>query len=127
MPPNARVTWLEENTLNSEHTEATAPVDAAVSGGNLPLQCKIEDEQVVIRIGLNRLQWAAERCPKFHDAELRPEPPYERVVDKHELARDVVAAISREAEDGTTPPHLLLDDAIYHAFSRGSLGFEYDD
>jgi hypothetical protein len=95
------------------------PIDA-------PLDAKIEGSQLVIRIGINTLAFAAEHCPRFYDNEKGADPPYVKVTDKRELARDVVRALLHEQEDGTTPLCILLDDAFEFAYGDGSLGFYYD-
>jgi hypothetical protein len=91
-----------------------------------PLEVVIEKNQLVIRIGLNTLAWCAEYCPRFYDGYNDPtnDGPYEKIVDKRELARDIKRALLHEQEDGTTPLCLLLDDAIEWAANDGSLAFE---
>jgi hypothetical protein len=91
-----------------------------------PLNAKIEGDQLVIRIGIDTLAFAAEHCPRFYDNEKNPDPPFIKVTDKRELALDVVCALLHEQEDGTTPLCILLDDAFEYAYGDGSLGF-YDD
>jgi hypothetical protein len=86
-----------------------------------PLKVEVENDQLVIRIGINTLAIAAENCPEFYQEN---DPPYVTVSDPLELANDVVRELSREQEDGTTPVHLLLDRAILAAFENGSLGFD---
>lgn len=87
------------------------------------LCCRVEDEELVIRIGIGTLALAAENCPLFHDELRRPDLPYMKVVDAAALAEDVVQALNDEQEDGTTPIHLMLDAAIEAAAENGSEGF----
>ena len=103
-----------------------------MSGADQPLEAAIEGDQLVIRIGLDTLAWAAERCPKFRNEELvlqgKQEDlgPYVIVENKLELARDGVRELEREEEDGSTPLHYLLDEAIEKAYEEGSTGFTED-
>lgn len=89
-----------------------------------PLQVRIEGQQLVVRIGIDTLAFCAEHCPRFYDHEKHDaDGPYVRVTDKAELAKDISLALQHEQEDGTTPLHILLDDAIEYAYGDGSLGF----
>lgn len=87
------------------------------------LVCQIEGDELVIRIGIDTLAFSAEHCPLFYDDRDRCEAPYVKVADKEELARDVVRAINHEEDDGSTPLHHMLDEAIEYAHGDGSLGF----
>lgn len=89
-----------------------------------PLKCSVENDELVIRIGLNTLKCASENCPGFFDYHSHKNPPYIQVVDIKELALGVCEALNHEEEDGTTPIHILLDEAIIHSYHQGSLGFE---
>jgi hypothetical protein len=90
-----------------------------------PLSVKVDRGQLVIRIGINTLAFCAERCPRFYDHEKHDaDGSYVRVTDKAELAKDIARALQHEQEDGTTPLHILLDDAIEYAYGDGSLGFQ---
>lgn len=95
---------------------------------DLPLQVAIEDEQLVIRIGIGTLAFAAEYCAEFYSEDIHQGSigPYVRVTNREALARDVVRALTSEEEDGTTPLHLLFDQAFVDARDDGSEGFEYE-
>jgi hypothetical protein len=86
-----------------------------------PLMVKIEHGEVVIRIGVDVLAFAAEKGPVF-DME---DPP--QIIDKNEWARDVVTELEREEEDGTTPIHAMLDAAMRAAVEGGSLAVVWPD
>lgn len=88
-----------------------------------PLVAKIEGQQLVIRIGIDTLAYSAEHCPRLYDYDKHDGPPYCKVVNKEELAMDVIHELEREQEDGTTPLHLLLDQAIIDAMDGGSAAF----
>lgn len=93
---------------------------------NLPLKCDIEDDQLVIRIGIKTLEFAAEHCPLFYDDQKRPDPPYIHVTNRDELAKDVKRELFREAEDGSSPISDVIDQAINAAYEDGSEAFEYE-
>ncbi len=115
------------NAIEEAVRELSAPSEAEqVVEAELPLRCFVDGNQVVFRIGINTLVWAAEHCPKLHDGERHSEPPYIKVVDALSLAGDVVAEVNREEEDGSTPLHLMLDNAIFNACENGSIGFDYE-
>lgn len=94
---------------------------------NKPLTVAVEDNQLVVRIGLNTLEFAAEHCPLFYDDQKRPDPPYIHVTDRDELGKDVRRALLHEAEDGSTPISDVLDQAIMAAFEDGSEAFDYEE
>lgn len=90
-----------------------------------PLQACVQDDQLVIRIGLETLKTAAEHCPLFYDGTVENcDPPYVKVKGRRELAKDVKRELFREREDGSSPISDLLDEAIMAAFEDGSLAFE---
>lgn len=91
-----------------------------------PLSCDLEDGQLVVRIGIETLKHAAENSPVFYGHEGKSYPPYVKVVDSKQLAKDVRRELTREKEDGETPLHRLFDEAIRHAFDDGSIAFEDD-
>lgn len=89
-----------------------------------PLIAKIEGQQLVIRIGIDVLAFSAEHCEHLYDDVKHPTgPPYCKVINKEELAIDVIRELEREQEDGTTPLHLLLDQAVIDAMEDGSAAF----
>jgi hypothetical protein len=91
-----------------------------------PLQCRVEGDELVIRIGLDCLKMAAEYCPRFYNYEVHKGSvgPYETVEDINELASDIRCALTHEEEDGSSPLTELFDDAILAAAENGSIGFE---
>lgn len=90
------------------------------SNKNRRLTVKIEDGCVVIRIGIGTLAFAANNCDRFHDGE---HYGYE-VTDESKFAREVVGALNAEQEDGTTPVHILLDNAFEYVVGDGGEGIE---
>lgn len=91
-----------------------------------PLACRVEGDELVIRIGFDALKMAAEYCPRFYNYDVHGGGggPYETVCDVRELASDVCRALTHEEEDGSSPLTELLDDAILAAAENGSVGFE---
>jgi hypothetical protein len=112
--PECGVRWEEH--CSACESGPVKPVD-------LPLVCRIEGEQLVIRIGIDTLAFATEHCEKFYDYDKHDGPPYVKVVDKNALAHDTVHELLREREDGATPLCFLFDDAAEAALEDGSLAF----
>lgn len=92
---------------------------------NTPLKVEIHEGELIIRIGLNTLAYAAEHNPQFYDDDKHQRTDkYENIVDIEELANDVKRELCREEEDDSSPLSDLLDQAIYDAREDGSLAFE---
>lgn len=90
-----------------------------------PLSAKIEGDEIVIRIGIGTLAWAAEfegREP-FWDFDLGLNKFVQRykIIDDLGWAQDVCREINREEEDGSSPLTNLLDKASEDALDQGSL------
>lgn len=84
------------------------------------IHAKIENNSIVIYIPQEYLVKVAidaafEGITGYEDA---------KVVDYTRLLRDIKMELNREAEDGTTTVHLMLDDAIRNAYDNGSEAFE---
>jgi len=92
-----------------------------------PLIAEIKDDQLQIRVGLDTLKFAAERSPNdslcWYD-DKTGEYVSHKVIDTDEFGEDVRQALLKEAEDGTTPLHLLLDAACVDAIENGSEAVE---
>lgn len=80
-----------------------------------PLSAMIDGDELVIRIGIGTLAFAAEHLKPL---------PYEilRVIDKAEFANDVRAELMREEEDGSSMLTDVLDAASIAAWENGSIG-----
>lgn len=76
------------------------------------LSVGLEDDQLVIRIGIATLAFALTAA----DEPLR-------VVDARLAAEEIVRVLTDEEEDGTTPVHRLLDKAGLAAWENGGEGF----
>lgn len=91
-----------------------------------PLDVAIEHGQLVIRMGISTLAFAAENCPELYDDVKKPSPPYAKVTQQKKFAEDIARALCYEQEDGTTPIHVVIDQAILHAIGDGSEWIECD-
>lgn len=86
---------------------------------------KIEGKEIVIRLPLAALPFAASVAfvetgyAANDDAE-----PSLKITDAKAFAPYLVRALSDESEDGTTPIHKLLDQAICDACEQGAEGVE---
>ncbi len=84
------------------------------------LSVKIADGKLVISIGINVLCFSAENCERFYDGD---RDKYTlKVTNKRKFAGEIVRALEREEEDGTTPVHVLLDNAFEVAMEDGCEG-----
>lgn len=93
-----------------------------------PLIVDREGDQVVVRIGVNTLIYAAERCNRFYDDDVHygSEGPYINIIDRDEFIHDIIRALRSEEEDGSGPLPDLFDDAAERAVDDGSEGINYD-
>jgi len=86
------------------------------------LTVAVEGERLVISIGIETLAWAAEHNPLTEsygdDGEFRNY----KVTDPGIFAAEVVNALHREDEEGTTPVHTLFDHAFLTAIESGCEG-----
>lgn len=89
----------------------------AIGGSNsdTPLSVRIDDGQLVIRIGIDRLD-GHDRHPYF---------PALPITDRMQWARDVACELDRDRGDGATPVALLLYDAMKEAMERGSSAIDH--
>lgn len=97
---------------------------AKTQASEAPLSVRLEYDQIVIRVGIDTLAFCAENGEAFqeyNEATGKYERLY-RVENARQFADDVVLALNKEEEDGTTPVHTLLDKAIEAAADNGSLG-----
>lgn len=107
---------------NQDQRSQTTP-DGVIAGyPALPELVTIEGEDIVIRITPDALKFASEQgalatfWPKKNDFRKV------RVTDLDAWRKEVVAALRREAENGDTPVHLLLDAALEWAAEQGGEG-----
>lgn len=91
-----------------------------------PLYCDIQNGQLIIRIGIDVLAFAAQDNDWFHvyDPNKRDWRQAWRVTDNDQFARDVRDEILNELEDGSSLLTNFLDKAFGQALDQGSLGVE---
>lgn len=86
---------------------------------NQPLTCRIEAGELVIRVGLDVLEFATTQ-PDYGPFAEWPKQP--RVVDKEAWAKDIRDELLKEEEDGSSPLTNLIDAAMLAASENGSIG-----
>lgn len=82
-------------------------------------QAVIEGDTVVIRISLVSLPTAVEGAWASYGL-----PTRMKVTDVKAFAKELVIALNREEEDGTTRIHTMFDGAINEAIEQGAEGIE---
>lgn len=92
-----------------------------------PLQCKIEGDELVIRIGLATLQTAAENCELFYNDEHNDAPPYIKVDDQAAFAAEVAGHLMKEGETGESILSKAIDQAFEEAVGDGCDGVDHGD
>ena len=83
-----------------------------------PLRCVIEDNQLVIRIGVATLVYAVN--VGLNDE--YPEGQEPQVTDEDVFAAAILEQLEREDDEGTTCVHILLDEAAKAAIEDGCEG-----
>jgi hypothetical protein len=91
-----------------------------------PLSVKLHDGDLIIRIGIDRLAFCAERQDDWNpfDPEHNDFVQKWYVSDKSEFAKDVCRQLQAEEEDGSTPLSDLLDKVCTAAMEDGSTGVD---
>lgn len=91
-----------------------------------PLKCSVEDDELVIRVGIDTLAVCFEEADENNpfDEKLNDFRRQFAVIDKVEFANDVALAMNDEAENGDTPLNLFLDKMTQAAADDGTLGIE---
>lgn len=96
----------------------------ATVGVDAPLSVSIKDGKLIISIGVNVIAFAAEHCERYYDGE---KDKYTlKVTNKEKFAREIRRALQAEEEDGTTPLHVLFDDATEAAVEDGCEGVKLE-
>ena len=91
-----------------------------------PLTCKIEDDCLVVRIGVGTIAVAATRCEYFWDGESGTDVPCVKVDDDRIFADEVLRMLLVEAENGSTLLTDMIDQAIINAVEGGCEGVDHD-
>lgn len=87
----------------------------------------IEGDDLVIRVSLDALVFATEHGPAL-EAWSNEHTRFRsvKVTDPKTWQKSVLGALRREAENGDTPVHLLLDNAVRYAAEQGEEGVEIE-
>lgn len=107
-------TKYRKNGEESQHCSLVLHAEHGTPPAEQRLMCVVEKERLVISIGLETLAFSLEHMPRSYD-----ETEYV-ATDFKEFANDVRAELVREEEDGTSPLHTLLDEAMDKAIDNGS-------
>lgn len=94
-----------------------------------PLKVSIEDEELVIRVGIGTTAFAANESDVFkpYDLEKGDWVQKFKVTNPLEFAKDVKRAMLAEAEDGSSPLSRFLDKMNEAALDDGSTGVEFPE
>lgn len=90
----------------------------------LPLEVEVKNYELVIRIGLESLAYAADQSDLFnpYDPEKYKFVRQFQVTDAEDWAEDIKRELTREEEDGSSMLTNLFDKAFEKALDQGSLG-----
>jgi len=88
---------------------------------DMPLQVNVIDDVLTIQIGVDTLADSAKRHPDWYDEAGEPRL---NVTNASQFADEVTGALNREEEDGTTPLHTLLDEAMTYVVEQGGEGVD---
>lgn len=93
----------------------------------LPLTVGVEEDQLVIRIGVDTLAFCFEVGDENQpfDEEANDYRRAFKVIDKHKFAKGVAYGLQDEEEDGSTPLTKILDDAFIKAV-ESDMGVDED-
>lgn len=96
------------------------------TGGLCSDLAKIEGEEIVIRIPLAAIPYAASIAfdEAGYDVDEDTGATRMRVTDARTFAQGMLWALNHEGEDGSTPVHYLLDRAVIEAAEQGTEGLE---
>lgn len=82
-------------------------------------QAVIEKGSLVIRVSLEALPMVLEGAWAMGKFDTRY-----KITDASEFAKELMHALNREDEQGTTPVHELFDAAILHVIEQGGFGID---
>jgi hypothetical protein len=91
---------------------------------NQPLDCTVENDELVIRIGIDVLAFAFDESDGNNpwSDELSDFERLSQIENPLQFAKDVACELEDEREDGSTILTDLLDKACEQAAENGSLG-----
>ena len=100
------------------------------TGKDARLRCRLKGQQLVISIGIDVLAWAAAHSPDverlyvWDDATGDYDESRFKVTDTAVFAKEIVHALTDEAEDGSSRLTKLIDEAVMAAIEDGCDGVE---
>jgi hypothetical protein len=96
---------------------------------NAELEVKIENDELVIHIGISTLCASVRNCSVIDEAVMNADGDESSVViyDETVFATGIISALGREEEDGSTLIHRMLDNAAESAIESGCEGIEFRD
>lgn len=86
-----------------------------------PLTVKVTNNKLIISIGIDTLAWAASNVP---DNGLWKDGSELIVLNSKEFADNMAIILQQEEEDGTTPVHILLENAMREVAEQGYLSVD---
>ena len=94
-----------------------------------PLKVSVENEEMVVRIGIDVVAFAANESDDFKPYDIEKGDWVQRfkVTDPMEFAKDVKRAMLDEGEDGSSPLSRFLDKMNVAAMENGSTGIEFPE
>ena len=94
-----------------------------------PLKVSVEDEELVIRVGIDVVAFAANESDAFkpYDPDSGDWVQKFKVTNATEFANDVIQAMLSEREDGSSPLSMFLDKMDEAALEDGSMGIEFPE
>lgn len=87
---------------------------------------QIEGDDIVIRVSLAALIFASEHGCLCTFSQLKSDFVKVKIIDPVQWRGAIVRALRREQENGDTPVHLMLDDALKYAVDQGEEGIEIE-
>jgi len=87
-----------------------------ITNAEKPLTIEVEDDQLVMRIGINRID----------GNESHPTIPSLKFDDRIQWAKEVIYEMLRDEEDGSSPVNDFIDKCINEALEQGSIGIAED-
>ena len=90
------------------------------------LSVKIENEELVIRIGISALAFAVRRGPYIDQIVMDQggDEDAVKITDEGVFAQAILESLHDEEEDGSTRVHRMLDDAAEYSIENGCEGIE---
>jgi hypothetical protein len=107
-----------------ENVELSTPTNVTSGGEKMAKpedsgQAVIEGDALVIRVSLANLPMVLEGAWAMGKFDTRF-----KITDASEFAKELMHALNREDEQGTTPVHEMFDKAILYATEQGALGID---